>query len=122
MRERGFDAGRRFKMHHDHHQADHDQRHDGDDFDHREPELHFAKHFDGGKVQAQQQQDHRQRRDPVGESGKPELRVGSDRHHVRHPRHHPAEPIGPAGKVARPGAQQIGREVAEGFIFEVRQQ
>ena len=102
--------------------ADHEKGDDRQHLNQREPELHFAKHLDGGQVQAQQQQDHRQRGDPVGESGKPELRVGGDGDKVRHPGHYPAEPVGPAGKVARPRPQQIGREVAKGFIFEVRQQ
>ena len=109
-------------MHHHHHQADDNQRHDSDDFDHRKPELHLAEHLHGGEVKAQQQQDDRQRGDPVGESREPELRIGGDRHHVRHPGYHPAEPVGPAGKIACPGAQQVGGKIAERLVFEIRQQ
>ena len=122
MRKRGFYAGRRFEVHHHHDQADDNQRHDSDDLDHRKPELHFPEHFHGGKVQAQQQQDNRQRGHPVGEAREPELGVGGNRHDVRHPGHHPAEPVGPAGKVSGPRPQKIGGEIAERFIFQIRQQ
>ncbi|MNJ05857.1 hypothetical protein D3C73_1674650 [compost metagenome] len=49
-----------------HHQTNHDQADDGDNFDHREPEFHLTKHFHRGEVEDQQQNDYRQRCHPVG--------------------------------------------------------
>lgn len=65
MRERCLNTGWRLEVRQHHHQTDDNQADDGDDFDHRKPELHLTKHFNGGKVEAQQQHDHRQRGDPV---------------------------------------------------------
>ncbi len=51
MRERRFNAGRRFKVHRTIYQPDHNQRHNGDDFDHK-TKTDFTKHFNGGEVEA----------------------------------------------------------------------
>ena len=109
-------------MHQHHHQPYDNQRHNGDDFNHRKPELHLTKHFYRGEVQAQQQDNHRQRSNPIGEAGEPELGVGGNRHHIGHPSHHPAEPIGPTGEIARPRAKQVCGKVAKRLIFQVREQ
>ncbi len=122
MGERGFYARRRSKVSHDHHQADHNQPDNGDDFNHREPELHLTEHFYGGEVKAQQQNNYRQRGNPVRQSGEPELRIGRNGDNVGHPGNHPAEPVGPASKVPRPRPKKVGRKVAKGFVFEIREQ
>ena len=122
MGEGRLNARWRLEVRQDHHQAHHNQPHDSDNLDHREPELHLTEHFHGGEVEAEQQNNHRQRGDPVRQPREPELRVSGNRHDVRHAGDHPAEPVGPAGKVARPRAEQVRREVAEGFVFEVREQ
>ena len=122
MSKRRFHTGWRLEVHGNHHQADDNQRHDSDDFDHREPELHLTEHFHGGKVKAQQQDHYRQRGDPVGKTGEPELRVGGNSDDIRHPGHHPTEPVGPAGEITRPRSQQIRSKVAKRFVFQIREQ
>ena len=107
MGKRRLYAGWRLEVRQHHHQPDDNQRDDGDDFDHREPELHLTEHFNGGEVQAQQQNNHRQRSHPVRQAGEPELGVGRNSDNIRHAGNHPAEPVGPAGKIARPRAEQV---------------
>ncbi|MPN00118.1 hypothetical protein SDC9_147312 [bioreactor metagenome] len=122
MSKRRFHTGWRLEVHGNHHQADNNQRHDSDNFDHREPELHLTEHFHGGKVKAQQQDHYRPRGDPVGKTGEPELRVGRDRDHVGDADDDPAEPVGPASEETCPGAEQIGREIDERAILQIGQQ
>ncbi len=106
-------------MRQDHHQADDNQRHNRDNLDHRKPEFHLAEHFYRRQIQAQQQQNDRQRSDPVGKAGEPELCVRGDRHHVCHAGDDPAKPVRPAGKIARPRPEQVGGKVTERFIFQI---
>ncbi len=122
MGKRSLYAGWRLEMRQHHYQAHHNQRHNSDNLDHREPELHLTEHLNGGEVEAQQQNNHRQRGDPVRQTGEPELRIGGNGDDIRHAGHDPAEPVGPAGEITRPGAEQVGSKIAERFVFEVGEQ
>ena len=122
MGKRRLNARWRLEVGEHHHQTHDDKPDNRHDFDHREPELHLTEHFNGGEVKAQQQKNDRQRGDPVRQPREPELRVGGNRHDVRHTGDDPAEPVGPAGEIARPRPEQVRSEVAKGFVFEVREQ
>ncbi|MNM57883.1 hypothetical protein D3C81_691010 [compost metagenome] len=114
--------GRRLVSHRHHVEPGADQRADGDDLDHGEPELHFAEHLHRHQVQAEQQADTRQRRYPQGDVGEPELRIGRDGDHVGDTGDNPAEPVGPAGEEPRPRAEQVSREIDERLVLQVGQQ
>ena len=72
-------------------------------------------------VRFRQQQDGHggQARDPQRQPGPEFLGVAGDGDDVRDAGDHPAEPVGPAGEEAGPGAEEVRGEVAEGFVVQV---
>ncbi len=109
-------------MHRHQHDAGHDQRNNRHDFDNGKPEFKLTKQFYGGNIQAEKHHNTEQGAHPYRKSWKPELKVGADRHHVGNAGNDPTEPVGPAGEIACPGAEQVSSKIAERFIFQIRQQ
>ncbi len=119
-RARGFDPGRRFETPSATRLTTISAT--SGDTGRREPETHFAKHLDGGRSGPSSGGDHRCEVTWPRVRGNRTVSVGGDGTTNAYPGHYPAEPVGPP-VAARPRPQrQIGREVAKGFIFEVRQQ
>ncbi len=112
----GLEAGE------DHHQAHHDQRHNGHDLYEGEPEFGLTEGLHGGQVQEQQDDDGGDTRDPELDSRPQFVGVARNRNDVCHAGDYPAEPVGPPGEEACPGAQEIACEVAEGLVVQVGQQ
>ena len=80
--------------------AEQDHRHDGDDFDDREPELHLAKHLDVRQVDGVDSDKENGRRNPGRNFRPPELDVFPDRGQLGHRDQHVKHPVVPAGSEA----------------------
>ena len=106
----------------DHDDAGADEGEDGHHLDDGEPEFGFAERLDAGEVQHNQHHRGDQGRDPQRCAGRELVDVPGDRDDVGHAGHHPEEPVGPARKEARPGAQEVAGEVAEGLVVQVGEQ
>lgn len=122
VRETGLGAVGGLEVVEDHHQAHHDECHDRDDLDEREPELGFAECLHSGQVQRDQQYHGGQCGNPQGQAAPPVVHVAGDRDDVGDPGHDPAEPIGPAGEEPGPWSEQVGGEIGERLVMQVGQQ
>jgi hypothetical protein len=106
----------------DHDHAGDDQRQDGDHLDDGEPELQLAERFDGGQIQAQQEQRRHDRGEPQRGTRCQHLDVGGDRHDVSDADDHPVEPVGPCHEEAGPRAKKIPGKISEGLVVQVGEQ
>ena len=84
--------------------AEQDHRHNGDNFNDREPELHFAKHLDVSQVDSIDGDKENSRRNPGGNFRPPELNVFPDRGQLGHGHQNVENPVVPSGSKARKAA------------------
>ena len=102
--------------------SDDDQRHDGDEFDQREPELGLTEEPDRHDIQDEQHQSERGRRHPQRDTRPPEPGIAGDCGQVSHRRDNPGEPVGPAGDETARGPQQILGDVTERLVLQIGQE
>ncbi|MNZ68246.1 hypothetical protein D3C78_865090 [compost metagenome] len=50
------------------------------------------------------------------------MRIRGNGDDIGHSGYYPAEPVSPAGKIARPRSEQIGGKIAKRFVLEIREQ
>ena len=81
----------------DDHESDYDQGDDRDHFDQGEPELQFAEDLHRDHVRPIEHNQRDQRRYPLRNAGEPVVDIDGHGGDLRHPDHHPHEPIRPAG-------------------------
>ena len=102
--------------------ADQDERHDGDDLDHGEPELHLAEDLHCHHVESGEQDDDDEGWYPLGLVGEPFREIAGDGRRVGDADDDPTHPVGPANVEAGPRADEVGGEICERLVGQVRQQ
>ena len=125
MRDRGLGAVRRGEAGDDHEDPGRHEGDDRDELDDREPEFDLAEQLDGGEVHEEEDEhdrDGQQHGHPDPLLSDPQLPVAGDGYDVGHADDHPGEPVGPSDEEARPGSEDVRREVLEGAVLEFVQE
>lgn len=102
--------------------ADGDEAHDGSDLDQCEPKLQLPEVADAEQIDSENQGDRDQGRDPDWQAGPPKPGIAGDRDEVCDPGDHQCEPVRPPHEKARRRAPEVGGEVNERLVVQVRQQ
>ena len=96
-----------------HRRAADDHRHDGGDFDQRQPELQLTEHLDAAQVERADKQNDAEYPDPLGDLREPQPHINAEGGDVRQGDDHHFEGVGPTGEEPGQRAEIVAGVVAE---------
>ena len=106
----------------DHHYADHNQRNNCNDFNHREPELGLSKSFDGHRIKSEEKKRSSKNGNPCGEVREPKTHVTGDGNDVSNTCNHPTQPVGPSHDKPQGWAKEMPNDIGKSAVSIVRKE
>ena len=106
----------------DHDNANHNQRNDCDDLNHRKPEFGLSESLDGHRIEGEKKDRRSKNGNPRGEVRKPKAHVTGDGNDVSDTCDHPTQPVGPSHDEPHSWAKEVSNDIGESTVSLVRKE